>query len=67
MIRIEVDQETCIGAGQCVLAAPGYFDQRDDDGTVIVLDSLVGDTEEVEVRDAVRRCPVRAIHLASTS
>ncbi|MFF0087030.1 ferredoxin [Streptomyces canus] len=32
-MRIDVDADRCVGAGQCVMAAPKVFDQNDD-GTV---------------------------------
>jgi len=31
-MRVTVDQDRCIAAGQCVAAAPDVFDQRDEDG-----------------------------------
>lgn len=61
MIRIEVDEELCVGGGQCVMAAPAVFDQRDDDGVVILLQ----DHPAAEQREAVQRaellCPAAAI------
>ncbi|MER7208640.1 ferredoxin [Streptosporangium sp. NPDC000239] len=63
--RIVVDRERCVGAGQCVLAAPEVFDSGDD-GLVRV----VGDTETETgtavadgIRHAVRLCPARALSL----
>ena len=35
-MHITADRERCVGAGQCVLAAPAVFDQ-DDDGLVAPL------------------------------
>ena len=35
VLKVRVDLEKCIGAGQCVLRAPRIFDQRDD-GMVIL-------------------------------
>ena len=62
-MRIEVDREARIGAGECVLAEPGVFDQHDDDGTVRVL----AETPEEEHRDgvltAVDRCPANVIRV----
>ncbi|MEU7800496.1 ferredoxin [Micromonospora arborensis] len=62
-MRIEVDTELCTGAGQCVIAAPGVFDQRDDDGIVVLLRA----NPPAEAQDAVRRaallCPTRAIRM----
>ena len=37
MFKVHVDEDKCIGAGQCVRIAPEIFDQRDD-GIVILLD-----------------------------
>ncbi|MFE3743374.1 ferredoxin [Streptomyces sp. NPDC059134] len=47
-MRVTVDQESCVGAGQCVLNAPDVFDQ-DDDGFVVLLNEAPG----AEDRDAV--------------
>ena len=30
-MRVIVDKELCIGAGQCVVTAPDVFDQDDDE------------------------------------
>jgi ferredoxin len=60
-MRVSVDQNRCIASGQCVLAAAGVFDQRDDDGIVM----LVDDNPPAELREAVRQaaalCPALAI------
>ncbi|WP_344680485.1 ferredoxin [Saccharopolyspora taberi] len=62
-MRIQADVERCVGAGQCVLAADALFDQRDDDGTVVVLATEVGDGDADAVRDAVTLCPSGALSL----
>ena len=36
-MKVVVDQSRCVGAGQCVLVAPEVFDQRDEDGIVVLL------------------------------
>lgn len=63
-MRVEVDVPKCVASGQCVVLAPGVFDQREEDGTVVLLD----DAPPVELHDAVREsatgCPVAAIRLA---
>ena len=61
-MRITIDEHTCIGAGQCVLAAPEVFDQRDDGIAVALLDDPP-QAHHAAVRDAVIRCPALAIHL----
>lgn len=37
LVRVLADRDRCIGAGQCVLAAPHVFDQSDHDGRVLIL------------------------------
>ncbi len=59
MINISVDTGRCVGAGQCVLTAPDYFDQ-DDDGIVTLLDPPDG-ADEDEVWQAGEVCPSRSI------
>ncbi|HJP74974.1 MAG TPA: ferredoxin [Pseudonocardiaceae bacterium] len=62
-MRIILDEETCIGAGQCVLAAPDVFDQRDEDGIAILLDEDPGEDQRAAVEDAAIRCPALAIQI----
>jgi ferredoxin len=62
-MRIILDEETCIGAGQCVLAAPDVFDQRDEDGIAVLLDEAPGEEQRAAVADAAVRCPALAIRL----
>jgi ferredoxin len=56
--RVEVDQEMCVGSGNCVEVAKGAFKLNDedkaevDDPTVVSLD---------ELREAEEQCPVAAI------
>ena len=38
-MKITVDEDKCCAAGSCVLAAPDVFDQRDEDGIVVLLDA----------------------------
>ena len=37
-MKVTVDQDKCVSSGHCVLNASDVFDQRDDDGVVILLD-----------------------------
>ncbi len=62
-MRIILDQEACIGAGQCVLAAPDVFDQRDEDGTAVLLTETPGEDQRAAVEDAAVRCPALAIRI----
>ncbi|MFI7386416.1 ferredoxin [Streptomyces sp. NPDC049813] len=59
--NVEVDTEVCVGAGQCVLAAPGVFDQRDEDGIVTLLSPAPSREAGDAVREAVQLCPAGAI------
>ncbi|MEU6183870.1 ferredoxin [Streptomyces coeruleorubidus] len=63
-MRIHLDREKCIGSGQCVLAAPEWFDQDDDGIAVVLQDDLVGDDAD-EVEQAAFTCPALAIALDS--
>ena len=60
-MKIVVDEVKCTGAGQCVLAAPEVFDQRDEDGTVVLLDPSPPDELLPQVEDAITSCPALAI------
>lgn len=60
-VSVTVDQQICIGAGQCVLAAPEVFTQRDDDGVVELLDEHPPLSLLPAVQDAVDGCPAQAI------
>jgi ferredoxin len=60
-MNITVDEGKCCGAGQCVLAAPDVFDQRDEDGIVILLDATPPPEQHGAVREAASVCPAVAI------
>ena len=66
VIRIHVDEDKCIGAGHCVRAASKVFDQREDDGIVVLLVSEASDDAEPELRKAERLCPSQAIRIETT-
>ncbi|MFJ1967888.1 ferredoxin [Streptomyces sp. NPDC087903] len=59
-MRIDIDRDACIGAGQCALAAPGVFTQ-DDDGFSTVLPGGQDRLRDPMLREAARACPVSAI------
>ncbi|MEU1878291.1 ferredoxin [Streptosporangium sp. NPDC020072] len=61
--RIVVDRERCVGAGQCVLAAPEVFDSGDDGLVRVVGDTETGTAVADGIRHAVRLCPARALSL----
>jgi ferredoxin len=62
-MRITIDEDKCCGAGQCVLAAPEVFAQRDDDGMVVVLDPTPPQDQSKAVKLAAQLCPALAIKL----
>ncbi|MET8076689.1 ferredoxin [Streptomyces sp. NPDC005303] len=62
---IDIDKDVCIGAGQCVLAAPSVFTQ-DDDGFSTLLPGRE-DGGDPMVREAARACPVAAITVSETA
>jgi len=57
-----VQPEICIGAGNCVLATDGVFDQ-DEDGVVELLVEHPAEDQRPAVERAVDRCPAGAITL----
>ena len=65
-MKVRVEEPKCVASGQCVLLAPEVFDQRDEDGIVI----LLNDTPAAELQDGVREsamvCPAAAIHLTES-
>ena len=63
-MRVSIDEDGCVGAGQCVLAAPDVFDQRDEDGIVVLLDETPGPDLHDATREAALLCPSLAIRLA---
>jgi ferredoxin len=66
-MNVSVDQEKCCGAGTCVLIAPDVFDQRDDDGIVVLLDSQPSEQLHAAVREAASVCPAAAILLSESA
>jgi ferredoxin len=60
-MRVKVEEHACIAAGQCVVASPDVFDQRDEDGIVVLLNDNPPDELTEDVRHAASVCPARAI------
>jgi len=62
-MKVTIDESKCCGAGQCVLAAPEVFDQRDEDGVVILLNETPPEAEYENTRNAAMLCPAAAIEI----
>ncbi|MEV0148765.1 MULTISPECIES: ferredoxin [unclassified Nonomuraea] len=62
-MKITIDQDKCVASGQCVTAAMDVFDQRDEDGIVILLDPTPPAELADDVRQAAAVCPALAIHV----
>jgi ferredoxin len=60
-MRVTVDESKCVASGQCVLAAADVFDQRDEDGVVVLLNPAPPADRADDVRRAAALCPARAI------
>ncbi len=62
-MKVTVDQDKCVSSGQCVLNAGEVFDQRDDDGVVLLLNDRPAPEQTDNVRNAAAACPAMAIDI----
>ncbi|MFD9427278.1 MULTISPECIES: ferredoxin [unclassified Streptomyces] len=62
-MKVTLEQDKCVASGQCVMAAPEVFDQREEDGIAVLLDDTPSTTDAPDVRHAAAVCPALAIHL----
>ncbi|MFB9925320.1 ferredoxin [Amycolatopsis halotolerans] len=62
-MKVVVDQARCVGAGQCVLVAPEVFDQRDEDGIVVLLQENPTEDLHAQAKEAAQLCPALAIEV----
>lgn len=60
-MKVFIDQDKCVACGQCVLTAPDIFDQRDEDGIVVLLTEIPNPEQEEDVRQGAAVCPALAI------
>ena len=63
IVKVTVDQDLCVGAGQCALTADDVFDQSDEDGTVVLLDATPPADRKADIEHAAALCPAAAITL----
>ncbi|MGV0837757.1 ferredoxin [Mycolicibacterium thermoresistibile] len=62
-MKIVVDQDKCVSSGQCVLNAAEVFDQRDDDGVVVIINDDPAPELYEGIRNAAAACPAQAIQI----
>ncbi|WP_277680726.1 ferredoxin [Saccharomonospora azurea] len=62
-MKITIDQDKCVASGQCVVAAEQVFDQRDEDGVVVLLDAEPSAEHAADVRHVASVCPALALHV----
>jgi len=62
-VKVSADTSVCVASGQCALLAPDTFDQRDDDGIVVVRDDEPSPEQEDVARQAVLTCPSGALRM----
>ena len=60
-MRITVDQDKCVSSGQCVMTAARVFDQREEDGVVVLRNPSPPAALAEDVRHAASLCPALAI------
>lgn len=63
-VSIEVDQDLCIGSGDCVLSAPRAFLLEDRAAIVVVLPTH-GEESADALADAAMNCPTGAIKVVT--
>ena len=62
-MKVHVDEHRCVGSGQCARAVPEVFDQRDEDGIVVLRGAKPEHRLAPAVRKAARHCPAQAIRI----
>ncbi|MGA5535994.1 ferredoxin [Mycolicibacterium nivoides] len=62
-MKVTVDQDKCVSSGQCVLNASAVFDQRDEDGVVVLLEPEPAPNQTDNARRAAAACPALAIEI----
>ena len=66
MIKIHIEEHKCVGAGQCVTASPEVFDQREEDGIVVLLQTQPAEGLLPSIKKAAKLCPALAIRVEET-
>ncbi|MFC4111875.1 ferredoxin [Nonomuraea zeae] len=66
-MKIIIEQDKCVASGQCVMAADDVFDQRDEDGIVVLLNEDPSPERLEDVKQAAMVCPALAITVQETT
>jgi ferredoxin len=66
-LTITLDRDRCVGAGMCALTAPEVFDQGDEDGRVVLLDTEPAPAHHAAAHQAAGLCPAAAITAIDTT
>ena len=62
-MKVTIYPEKFCGSGQCVMNAPAVFDQRDEDGIVVLLHAYPPAEQHANVRRSAQICPALAIRV----
>lgn len=62
-MKVTVDQDKCASSGNCVMRAPEIFDQRDEDGVVVLRNEHPPAEQADNAWRAAAGCPAQAIHI----
>jgi ferredoxin len=62
-VKVTVDQDICASSGNCVMNAPELFDQREEDGVVVLLNANPSAGQTEGARRAAAACPALAIYI----
>jgi ferredoxin len=62
-MKVTVDQDICASSGNCVMNAPELFDQREEDGVVVLLNANPSAEQAEGARRAAAACPALAIYI----
>jgi ferredoxin len=62
-MKVTVEENICASSGNCVMNAPEVFDQRDEDGVVVLLNAHPSAEQAEGARRAAAACPALAIHI----
>jgi len=60
-MKVIIDQDKCVASGQCVTAAAEVFDQRDEDGIVVLRNENPPEHLAADIHQAAAVCPALAI------